>query len=242
MYCKAIRNTIILSKLAYKGITMKIKLAFLLLLFYATTFAQLPKGFVYVNDVIPDIQLELRYCLNNNFVGKPIDGYHAEVCILSKQAALALKKVQEELKTKGMTLKVFDAYRPQRAVNHFMKWAKNINDTLMKQQFYPKVAKRNLFKEGYIASRSRHSSGSTIDLTIVNLKTNKELDMGTPYDYFGKASWLLHEDLTRTQKDNRMLLHNMMKKHGFRHYPQEWWHFTLHDEPYKNQYFNFPVE
>jgi len=221
---------------------MKVKFVFLLLLLQLSAFSQLPEGFVYLDDVIPDIQVELRYCLNNNFVGEPVDGYHAEVCILTKQAAFALKKVQEELKKQNLALKVFDAYRPQRAVNHFSKWAKNVNDTLMKQQFYPEVEKRNLFKEGYIASRSRHSSGSTVDLTIVDLETGKELDMGTPYDYFGKASWLLHEDLTKDQKANRMLLHKIMLKHGFRHYPQEWWHFTLRGEPFKNQYFDFPVE
>ena len=221
---------------------MKIKVAFLLCLLQISVFAQLPKGFVYVDDVIPDIQLELRYCLNNNFVGQPVDGYHAEVCILTKPAALALKKVQEALKKEGLSLKVFDSYRPQQAVNHFSKWARNVNDTLMKQEYYPNVDKRNLFRDGYIASKSRHSSGSTIDLTIVDLKTGKELDMGTPYDYFGEASWYLHEDLTTAQKANRALLHNMMSTHGFRHYPKEWWHFTLRGEPYKNQYFDFPVE
>ncbi len=221
---------------------MKLRCIFLIVLFNLTAFAQLPEGFVYVDDIIPDIKIEIRYCLNNNFVGQPVDGYNAEVCILSKQATLGLKKVQDELKKQNRSLKIYDAYRPQRAVNHFSKWAKNVNDTLMKQQFYPEVDKRNLFKEGYIASRSRHSSGSTLDLTIVDLKTGKELDMGTPYDYFGKASWLLHEDLTEEQKSNRMLLHNIMTKHGFRHYPQEWWHFTLIGEPFKDQYFDFPVE
>lgn len=221
---------------------MKIKIVFLLFLLPLSLLAQLPKGFVYVDEIIPDIQLELRYCLNNNFVGQPVDGYNAEVCILTRPAAFALKKVQEALKKDDMSLKVFDAYRPQQAVNHFSKWAKDVNDTLMKQQFYPKVDKRNLFRDGYIASKSRHSSGSTIDLTIVDLKTGKELDMGTPYDYFGEASWYLHEDLTEEQKANRKLLHNIMNTHGFRHYPKEWWHFTLRGEPYKNQYFNFPVE
>ena len=221
---------------------MKIKFAILVLFINLSAFAQLPKGFVYVDDVISDIQIELRYCLNNNFIGEPVDGYNGEVCILSLQAANALKNVQDELRKQNLSLKIFDAYRPQRAVNHFMKWARNVNDTLMKNQFYPAVDKRNLFKEGYIASRSRHSSGSTLDLTIVDLKTGEELDMGTPYDYFGKESWLLHDDLTPAQKENRMQLHNIMKKHGFRHYPQEWWHFTLRGEPFKNQYFDFPVE
>ncbi|MGB1308227.1 MAG: M15 family metallopeptidase [Oceanihabitans sp.] len=221
---------------------MKLKLLFFFYFVNLIAFSQLPKGFVYISDIIPDIQIELRYCLNNNFVGEPITGYNAEVCIVSKPAAMALKKVQEELKKQGKTLKIYDAYRPQQAVNHFVKWAKNIKDTIMKRQFYPDVAKRNLFKEGYIASRSRHSSGSTIDLTIVDLNTGKNLDMGTPYDYFGKASWLLYSDLNKNQKANRMLLHTIMLKHGFRHYPQEWWHFTLKGEPFKNQYFNFPVE
>jgi len=221
---------------------MKLKCLFLFVLINLSALAQLPDGFVYVDDVIPDIQIELRYCLNNNFIGQPVEGYNAEVCILSEQATLALKKVQDELKKQNLSLKIYDAYRPQRAVNHFSKWAKNVNDTLMKQQFYPEVDKRNLFKEGYIASRSRHSSGSTLDLTIVDLKTGKEFDMGTPYDYFGKASWLINDNLTEDQKSNRMLLHNVMIKHGFRHYPQEWWHFTLRGEPFKDQYFDFPVE
>ncbi|MBU2939477.1 M15 family metallopeptidase [Lacinutrix sp. C3R15] len=221
---------------------MKIKVVFLLFLLQWSAFAQLPEGFVYVDDVIPDIQLELRYCLHNNFVGEPVAGYRAEVCILTTQAANALKKVQEALKKDSLSLKVFDAYRPQQAVNYFAEWAKNVNDTLMKQQYYPEVDKRNLFRDGYIASRSRHSSGSTIDLTIVDLKTGKELDMGTPYDYFGKASWYLYDGLTKKQKENRALLHNVMSTNGFRHYPKEWWHFTLRGEPYKNQYFNFPVE
>lgn len=221
---------------------MKLKCVFLLFWINLSAIAQLPDGFVYVDDLIPDVQIEIRYCLNNNFVGSPIDGYNAEVCILSKQATLALKKVQDELRKQNLTLKVFDAYRPQRAVNHFSKWAKRVNDTLMKRQFYPEVDKRNLFKEGYIASRSRHSSGSTLDLTIVDLKSGKALDMGTPYDYFGRASWFLNDNLTETQRSNRLLLHNVMKKHGFRHYPQEWWHFTLQGEPFKDQYFDFLVE
>lgn len=221
---------------------MKAKFVFLIYLFPIVLFAQLPEGFVYANQVIPDLQLELRYCLNNNFVGEPIVGYQAEVCILTKPAAMALKNVQADLKSKNLALKVFDAYRPQRAVNHFSKWAKNVNDTLMKSQYYPNVDKRNLFKAGYIASRSRHSSGSTIDLTIIDLKTGAELDMGTPYDFFGKASWYLHDDLTETQKANRKLLHDTMLANGFRHYPKEWWHFTLRNEPYKNKYFDFPVE
>ena len=221
---------------------MRLKFILLFILFQQVLFAQLPKGFTYVNKEIPDIKLELRYAGTNNFVGKPIAGYNKEVCILSTQATNALKKVQKELMSFNLSLKIFDAYRPQRAVNHFIEWAKNVNDTIMKQEYYPDVDKENLFKEEYIATRSRHSSGSTVDLTLVDLKTRKELDMGTPYDYFGPQSWIHFMRLTTQQKANRLLLQTVMAKHGFRPYPQEWWHFTLRGEPFKNQYFDFPVE
>ncbi len=221
---------------------MIIRLSIFFIFISLNGFAQLPKGFVYVQDVIPDIKVELRYCSTNNFVGKVVDGYHAEVCILSTKATQALKDVQAELKPYNLSLKIYDAYRPQQAVNHFMRWAKQVTDTIMKQQFYPNVEKKNLFKEEYIATRSRHSSGSTVDITLVDLSTNEVLDMGTPYDYFGEASWVLHNDLTTQQKANRMLLQTIMNKHRFISYAKEWWHFTLGGEPFKDQYFDFPVE
>ena len=221
---------------------MKLKLTFVFLLVANMLFAQLPDGFVYVKQHIPDIQSELRYCWDNNFVGEPIDGYYNDVCILTLQATKALKNVQEELKTKQLSLKIFDTYRPQRAVNHFWAWAKNVSDTLKKQEYYPNVDKKNLFKDQYIATRSRHSSGSTLDVTLVDLNTGKELDMGTPYDFFGPQSWIYYNRLSEEQTTNRLLLQSIMKKHGFRQYPQEWWHFTLRGEPYRNQYFDFPVE
>lgn len=204
--------------------------------------AQLPKSFVYVTEMVPFIKVELRYFSTNNFVGERIDGYKTNTAILSKSAVIALKNVQYDLLKDSLSLKIFDAYRPQRAVNHFWRWAKDINDTLTKQQFYPNVKKKNLFKEGYIATRSRHSSGSTLDITLVNLKTGKELDMGTAYDYFGKESWTHYEGITAHQKSNRLLLKSIMNKHGFRNYPQEWWHFTLRNEPFLNQYFDFVIE
>ncbi|WP_103191233.1 M15 family metallopeptidase [Formosa algae] len=221
---------------------MKFKVAFLCLLISSSIFAQLPKGFVYIQDVIPSIQLELRYCTDYNFVGEPIYGYHNAVGIATSETAEALKAVQVELETKNLSLKIYDAYRPQEAVNHFITWAKDINDTLMKTDFYPNVDKRYLFRDGYIASKSRHSSGSTIDLTIVNTETGENLDMGSPFDYFGEPSWVAYSKLTNKQKENRMLLQRVMQKHGFRSYSKEWWHFTLRNEPFKNQYFNFPVE
>lgn len=221
---------------------MKLKFTILFLFVANLLFAQLPEGFVYVKQQMPTIQIELRYFTNNNFVGKPIDGYNKYVCILSKEATNALKKVQKDLESFNLSLKIYDAYRPQRAVNHFMAWAKNVNDTLKKQEYYPNVDKRNLFKEQYIATHSRHSSGSTLDVILVDLNTGEELDMGTPYDYFGPESWIHYMRLTTQQKANRMLLQNVMIKHGFRPYPQEWWHFTLRGEPFKDQYFDFPVE
>ncbi|MCF6279838.1 MAG: M15 family metallopeptidase [Flavobacteriaceae bacterium] len=204
--------------------------------------AQLPIGFVYVTDEIPSIKVELRYFSSDNFVGKPIDGYNDNVLILSSDATLALKKVQQELLKDSLSLKIFDAYRPQRAVNHFRKWAQNVTDTLTKEYFYPKVKKKNLFKDGYISTHSRHSSGSTLDITIVDLRTCKELDMGTAYDYFGKESWTHYQRITKKQQANRMLLKSVMNKYGFRNYPKEWWHFTLRKEPFLNQYFDFIVE
>ncbi|WP_298426998.1 M15 family metallopeptidase [uncultured Kordia sp.] len=204
--------------------------------------SKLPQGFVYVADEIPSIELEMRYFGTNNFVGAKVDGYEAEKCILSIAATNALRKVQEELRTKGLGIKIYDAYRPQRAVDHFRRWARNLKDTLNKQQFYPDVAKKDLFKLEYIATKSRHSSGSTVDITIIDLTTKEELDMGSSYDFFGKISWVNYKGLTAKQLENRQLLQRMMLKHGFRNYPQEWWHFTLRGEPFKNQYFDFPIQ
>lgn len=201
----------------------------------------LPEGFVYIKEALPDIQVDLRYAGTDNFVGVPVDGYRNGKAVISMEAAAALKNLQEELYLYNMCLKVYDAYRPQTAVNHFVRWAKAIDDTINKQQFYPKVDKRNLFKEGYIASSSRHSSGSTVDITLVDGNTGKELDMGSPWDYFGERSWVDYEDITEQQKANRHFLQTLMAKHGFRNYPKEWWHFTLRNEPYAGQYFDFPI-
>lgn len=203
--------------------------------------SQLPKGFVYVTDYIPDIAIELRYFCSDNFVGTHIDGYEEEKCILSLPATLALQKVQIVLKKQNLGIKVFDSYRPQRAVDHFRRWARDLSDTLMKQEYYPDVAKKDLFRLEYIATKSRHSSGSTVDVTLINLDTKKELDMGSSYDFFGEISWVAYQKLTKKQLHNRKLLQEAMLQNGFRNYPQEWWHFTLRGEPYRNQYFDFPV-
>lgn len=220
------------------------KWIFSLLLFssYILQAQKLPKGFSYVKDIAPTIKQELRYCSNNNFIGTSINGYEENVLIITTQAATALRKVQTELLKKELSLKIFDAYRPQKAVNHFVKWARVINDTLMKQEYYPSVNKRHLFKKGYISSRSGHSRGSTVDLTIIDLKTNKELDMGSPFDFFGISSHISYAQLTKEQKENRQLLQSIMRKNGFRPYTNEWWHFTLRYEPFPKTYFKFPVK
>lgn len=202
----------------------------------------IPKGFVYISDHIPTITLELRYYCSDNFVGTHIDGYTANKGILSKPATLALQKVQERLKQEGLGIKVFDAYRPQQAVDHFRRWARDVNDTLMKQDYYPNVDKKDLFRLGYIATKSRHSSGSTVDVTLIDLNTQEELDMGSSYDFFGKISWVSYEDLTEEQLKNRRLLQDVMLQYGFRNYPKEWWHFTLKGEPFYDHYFDFPIE
>ena len=202
---------------------------------------EMPHGFTFVKERVPSIELDMRYYGSNNFIGEPIDGYVSAKAILTLKAVSALQKVQIELKSFGLGLKIFDAYRPQKAVDHFVRWGKDLADRKMKGEFYPDVEKKNLFKEGYIAKHSGHSRGSTVDLTIIDLESKVELDMGSSFDLFGKRSWVTYADIGMTQRVNRMLLHNIMLKHHFKSYPQEWWHFTLKNEPYKN-YFNFDVK
>ena len=202
----------------------------------------LPKGFVYVNDVIPSIQLEMRYYSNHNFVGSSIDGYLAPRCVFSKEATEVLAKVQEDLKPFGLGLKVFDAYRPQRAVDHFVRWAEDLGDIETKEEFYPNMEKEELFEQRYIAKKSGHTRGSAIDLTLISLQDGEELDMRGPYDFFGEESWPHYGMLSRQQRVNRMLLQSVMTKHGFKPYKKEWWHFLLDKEPFPESYFNFPIQ
>jgi D-alanyl-D-alanine dipeptidase len=202
----------------------------------------LPAGFLYLDQVIPDIRTDLRYRSDDNFVGAIVEGYAGTRAMLSQPAAQALAKVQSELRGQGLGLLVFDAYRPQRAVNHFARWAKDLSDTKMKQRYYPAVDKADLFSQGYIAGRSGHSRGSTVDLTLVSLTAPfGELDMGTFFDFFGERSWLDAVGLTNVQMHNRALLQQTMKKHGFTPYSKEWWHFTLSAEPFPDTYFDFEI-
>ncbi|WP_319469815.1 M15 family metallopeptidase [uncultured Pseudodesulfovibrio sp.] len=202
---------------------------------------KLPDGFAYVSETVPGAVLEVRYYGDNNFVGQRVDGYLAPRVILTTEAATALAQVESQLAVFGLGIKVFDGYRPQQAVDHFVRWGKALNDTKMKAQFYPDVDKKNLFRDGYIAEKSGHSRGSTVDLTIIDLTTGAELDMGTPFDFFGPKSWPSNKDMPAHVRANRALLQNAMLRNGFKPLTEEWWHFTLRDEPYPDTYFNFPV-
>lgn len=202
----------------------------------------LPEGFSYLSEVVPDIVLEPRYYSTFNFVGARVDGYNQPKIILSLFAAAALLRANNVLRAKGYCLKVWDGYRPQRAVRHFQRWAEDIEDVKMKPYFYPDVDKRDLFKLGYIAERSSHSRGSTVDLTLIDMRSGKEVDMGGQFDYFGEISHHGTSLVTQEQTANRNILRDAMEEAGFEPYAYEWWHYTLKDEPFKNTYFDFPVE
>ena len=220
-----------------------------------------PGGFVSVSDAVPDAILEIRYYGTYNFVGERIDGYEEPVALLTAEAASALREVSDFLAAKGYRIKVYDAYRPQCAVDHFVRWAADVADTAMKAFFYPDLDKSVLFEQEYIMARSGHTRGSTVDLTLLDMASGKEVDMGGVFDWFGPES---HPDfcgnpetgqytgdnsasptglsITPGQFANRMLLRSAMLDHGFLPLDSEWWHFTLSDEPYKDRYFNHPVK
>lgn len=201
-----------------------------------------PAEFVDLQESIPNIRLDVRYFSEDNFVGAVIDGYCAGKILITEAAAQALSRVQDELGSFGLGLKVFDAYRPQRAVDDFVRWAKDLGDTRMKSIYYPTVAKENLFRDGYIAEHSGHSRGSTIDLTLVDLISGEELDMGTSWDFFDPKSSPDNSQISTQGRANRNLLAAVMTKHGFKALAEEWWHFTLVDEPFPDTYFDFPVQ
>jgi zinc D-Ala-D-Ala dipeptidase len=225
---------------------------------------EIPNGFLEIREIIPDIVLDLRYQTTHNFLGVKVDGYIAEKCYITKAAADSLSKVQAELRKFNLTLKVYDAYRPQRAVNHFVRWANNLGDTLTKKEFYPSVNKSRLFLDGYIAEKSGHSRGSTIDLTIVPIPFSEQpeydvnnqcecykpieerfkdnsIDMGTGFDCFSVLSHTENPDISSQQRVNRLLLVSLMEKYGFKNLPEEWWHFTLRNEPFPKTYFDFEI-
>ena len=200
-----------------------------------------PSGFVVLADYVPGIIQEIRYYSTYNFIGDRIDGYEEPCALLTKEAARALKAVSNEMLVRGCRLKVFDAYRPACAVKHFMLWGIEDQDVRMKPYFYPDLQKQELFEKGYIAKQSSHSRGSTVDLTLLDMATGKELDMGSPFDLFSEASHPDYMGVTEEQYKNRMMLQHAMRRSGFLPIDCEWWHFTLVDEPYPNTYFEFPV-
>ena len=213
----------------------------MLLLFpYTPVRAQAPAGFVDAAAVVPGLVVNMRYFGANNFVGERIDGYERPRCLLTAQAAQALARVQRELSSRELGLKVFDCYRPVRAVAHFLRWAKRIDD-VKKAEFHPDISKRDLFRLGYLAARSGHSRGSTVDLTLVRRADLSELDMGTIYDFAGRQSWVADKSVSVEAQKNRALFAQAMVRGGFRPYHKEWWHFTLVNEPFPDTYFDFPV-
>lgn len=217
------------------------------------------EDFVVLTDAVPDAILEIRYFGTYNFVGARIDGYNQPTALLTKKAAAALKAVSDDVMAQGYRLKIYDAYRPQRAVDHFVRWSKDVDAVSMKQYFYPDLEKSVLFPRSYICEKSGHTRGSTLDLTLFDMATEKEVDMGGTFDWFGVES---HPDfcgnpdtgkytggkspqgrtITAKQFQNRMILRKAMLRHGFAPMSTEWWHFTLKDEPFPDTYFNFPVE
>ncbi len=225
----------------------------------------LPNQFVYLDDFIPNVVIELRYNSSFNFLGRNVDGYKNNKCIVTQDMAEALKKVQNELQAMGLGLKIYDAYRPQAAVDHFLRWANDKNDTLTKKAFYPTLTKKELLEEVYIAAKSSHTRGSAIDLTIISSPPIKQgffemenqldcsqgnfgsqhdnsLDMGSSYDCFHEISHTNSMIITPQQRANRLLLKSLMEKHGFKNYYKEWWHYNFINESFPETYFNFPVE
>ena len=199
------------------------------------------RGFVSVGEAIPDVLLDIRYYSSFNFIGERIDGYEEPAALLTREAAQALKEASNEAMEQGFRLKVFDAYRPQKAVDHFVRWAKDPEDIRMKAYFYPDLEKKIIIPQGYIAEHSGHSRGSTVDLTLFDMATQQDVDMGGTFDFFGELSHPDYSGVSEVQHANRMLLQSLMVKHGFRPLKTEWWHFILENEPWPDTYFTFSV-
>ena len=222
-----------------------LRLAAIISLLLTSCSSGLPEGFVYLDEIDPSIAQELRYAGSDNFVGTPVDGYNGRRVIMTRPAAEALRRVQERIGPQGLGLKVFDAYRPQRAVDHFMRWTNDPADTLTKAKYYPHISKDSLVPQGYIWKRSGHSRGSTVDLTLIYLdgpQAGQEVDMGTRWDYFGPASWPSYRGVSDTAFAMRHLLRNAMLTEGFAPLREEWWHFTLTEEPFPETYFDFLIQ
>ena len=219
---------------------MRIFIILLCAFYYIFLNNNLEDGFVYLKDIDDSIIVDLKYYSSENFTGRFVDGYLANKAILTNDAGIALSNAQKDFNKLGYSLILYDAYRPQSAVDFFVRWSTNLNDTLFKNLYYPDIKKSNLFKLGYIAYKSGHSRGSTIDVSLVDITTNKEIDMGTIFDYFGIESHTFYDNLTENQKANRLLLYEIMSNNGFQNYSKEWWHYTLKNEPFQ-KYFDFLI-
>ena len=220
---------------------MKIFIITLLIFFSSFFNNNLEDGFVYLKDIDDSIIVDLKYYSNENFTGQYVEGYLSNNAILTKESALALSDAQDDFNKLGYSLILYDAYRPQRAVDFFVQWSNNSYDTINKRIYYPNIKKSELFELGYIAYKSGHSRGSTVDVSLIEISTNKLLDMGTIFDYFGIESHTFFDDISEKQKSNRLILYEIMSNNGFKNYSKEWWHFTLKNEPYQ-KYFDFLVK
>ncbi|CAF1237913.1 unnamed protein product [Adineta steineri] len=231
-----------------------------------SSYETLPTGFVYVHDIIPDIQVSLRYGTEENFLGCIVNGYYSNVSIMTEAAAHALRRVQELAKENGYELVIYDSYRPQKSVNHFIKWSEDPNDPQSKKDhYYPRINKENAFNLGYIAKKSGHTRGSTIDLTIIPigkrvsnsvvpikriLNDNSTIlflddatvDMGSSFDLLDEASHTESKLVDDNHQKMRMMFKSFMEQAGFVNYTKEWWHYTLKNEPFPNTYFDFDVK
>ena len=220
---------------------MRVLIFFLVVIIFSFKLYDLPEGFIKLNDIDSTIIVDLKYNTKSNFTGKIVRGYKSNTAILSNEASIALINAQNDFKKLGYSLIVFDAYRPQSAVDFFFEWSKDLNDTINKNSYYPNINKSQLFAQGYIAKKSGHSRGSTVDVSLVDLSTMKQIDMGSIYDYFGIQSSTFYPNISDSQKNNRMILYNIMINNGFKNYSKEWWHFTLENEPFQ-EYFDFLVD
>jgi zinc D-Ala-D-Ala dipeptidase len=219
-----------------------IALLLLLLTSHSALAQAMPAEFIDAATVVDGLVVDMRYFSADNFVGTRIDGYEAPRCLLTRPAAEALAAAQRDLTRRGLGLKVYDCYRPARAVAHFVRWARDLDDVARKPDYYPDVDKRDLFRLGYIAERSGHSRGSTVDVTLVRRAGSRSApEMGTPFDFFSPKSWPADNSVGKTARHNRAVLAAAMTRAGFETYEQEWWHFTLRKEPFPASTFDFPV-
>lgn len=220
---------------------MKKLLPYLLIVSSSMSFAH--SGFVNLAEVCPGVRVKMNYASTDNFTGEVVPGYKSAKALFTRTPAEKLCQVQKDAEKIGLSLLIFDSYRPVKAVSFFMEWAtRPENNPHLKDTYYPQYTRQEILDLGFIAKRSSHSKGSAIDLTLVDMQTEAELDMGTPFDFFDEHSHTESSRVTKLQLRNRLLLREMMEKHGFRNFSKEWWHYSYRPEPYPDQYFDFDIE